>query len=170
MNQPQNGVAVGAKSGLRYDLELLDSGIVVARTTGWNKMPTQALDYVTGLVAGKTTPIASWYLALYENATNPTDELTAATAPSVLGECTAYVSSTRPAIPFSDVTGGVITASVEFTFTAAKTIRGGFVMSSPSKGAVTGLILSAVRFPEDQEAKVGNILRVNVSYAQMSIS
>lgn len=171
MNQPQHGVAAGAKSGFRYDLELLDSERnVVAATTAFNKMPEEALSFVTGLVVGKGAPITNWYLALYENATNPTAELTAASAPSTLGECTAYVSATRPAIAFSDVVGGVASAVVEFTFTAPKTIRGGFVMPSSAKGGATGPILSAVRFPEDQEPKTGNVLRVTMSYAQQSIS
>ena len=69
------------------------------------------------------------------------------------------------------VAAGVVenTASrAEFTFTAAKTIYGAFLVSAQAKGAITGVLMSAARFTAPKVLQIDDVLRVTASFSLTS--
>ena len=99
--------------------------------------------------------------------------ITAADFPTTAVECTAYTPTTR--VPW--VTGLVTNAALDngasraiFTMTAKKTVYGAALLSSSSKGSVTGKLPSIARFgspkaleKDDQLAVVAGIAAISAT-------
>lgn len=154
-----------AKAGFTYLVE------VISKTTGQvldsevieNIMPIEGINYILSSSVKGATQISSFYLGLYENAYTPQSTDTAATFPTTAGESTAYDSATRPAFVAGAVAGGAVDNSAsraEFTFNATKSIAGGFMVSTNTKGGASGVLLSAVRFASAKAVDDDSILRV----------
>jgi hypothetical protein len=100
--------------------------------------------------------------ALWERL-RPQDTDTAATFIGLAGELTNYTGSTRIAINTAAASGGVVSNSAnraEFEFDAETTIRGLALISTPSKGAASGILLSAVRLASPKTPDPDFLLRV----------
>lgn len=115
----------------------------------YNLMPQAAVDHVATLITGSGTPIASWFMGIYESNYVPTSGVTATDLPGVVGESVAYTGATRPAWAFQYDGVSVIDNTLSlatFTMNAPKTIYGAFIVSNGTKGGNTGLVLSIARF------------------------
>ncbi len=153
-----------AKIGFVYKFEVLDNGIVVAETEfAHNLMPTVALNHALDVLLKAGTQYPNWYCGLFEGNYTPIAGATMATLITDATECTAYSETTRPIFTSGTISGGAVDNSAskaEFTFTADKTIYGGFISSNNVKGANTGMLLSAVRPASSVAVHTGNVLRV----------
>lgn len=151
------------QAGFVYTVEHLRDGVVIERETVHNLMPLAALNYVLSVLFKGTTPAAAWYLGLYEGNYTPVTSDTSANLPTDATETTAYTPATRPAFTAGTVAGGAVdnsAATAQFTATSAKTIYGGFMSTVATKGALTGTILSAVKFASPKTLAIGDILLV----------
>lgn len=149
--------------GFKYTFEVLKRGVVIDLFDITNLMPTQGLNHMLSTVFKSGTPVATWYLGLYEGNYTPVLTDTAATFPGSATECTAYTASTRVAWVPGTVAAGVLDNSAskaEFVANATKTIYGGFMTSVAAKGAITGSLISAVRFPSPRVLDADSTLRV----------
>jgi hypothetical protein len=150
--------------GFTWRLRLLDRyGRVIENETVHNLTPIEGLTYLmnAGFKGGQQG--SSWYIALFEGNYTPTADITAATFPGLATECTAYESATRPLFNPGAVVAGSLDNSAslaEFKLTADKTIYGGVLTSASAKGAITGVITSAVRFSSPKNPESGSTLQV----------
>lgn len=136
-------------------------------------VPTQGLNHMLGVVLKQEAQVPQWYVGLFEGDYTPGPSVTAATLPALAQECTAYTESTR--VPL--VTGAVLAGATsnatdlaEFNFASERTVRGAFIASAPTKGAATGVLLAAVRFPSPRVMSANSTLRVFVGPSGLSVS
>ncbi len=131
-----------------------------------NLIPTEGLDHILNIAMRNGTPVASWYVALFEGNYTPVAGLTAATFPSAATECTAYDEATRPLWNSAAASNGVITNSANkavFTMNATKTVYGIVMTSANAKSATSGVLTSAVRFAASKNVAATDILNVTSS-------
>ncbi len=159
------------KMGAVYEYELVRDGVVYDRWTEKNLMPLEGLNHVLGVTLKGVTQVTNWYALVYEGNYTPVNGDTAATFPASCTETTTYSGATRVAFTPGAVAGGTVNNSAsraEFTFTADKTIYGGAIVSASAKGAVSGVLLSAVKFASPKSPATGDILRVTAGFTLVS--
>jgi hypothetical protein len=122
-----------------------------------------SIDFVASLLRATGAPIGNWYVGLFENNYVPTSGVTSADRPGVVGECTSYSEATRPA--WNHAYDGVsvvdnLASKATFTFTAAKTVYGAFLVSSNAKAGNTGTLLSIARFSTAKSLDIGSVFTV----------
>ena len=136
-------------------------------------VPIEGLNHMLSVTVKNGTPVPQWYIGLFEGDYSPDASATAATLPALATECTAYSETTRVPLTTGAVSGGATSNAsdiAEFTFPVAKTIYGAFIASAPAKGAATGILLSAVRFPSPRVMGAGSVLRVFAGPTGASLS
>lgn len=162
-----------AKGGFVYDLEWYSpTGELIAKERAHNLFPTEGINHMLSVAFGAGIQNATWYVGLYKAVYNPQPGDTMATFPATAQEATEYSGANRLAIPFNAAAGGAISTdalAIEFVFTTGATIQGGFVASSPTKGATTGVLASAVRFPSPKIVEAGSSLKVTVGHEITSL-
>lgn len=150
--------------GFRYIVEVEKDGVVTDRTVEQNLIPQEGVDFIAALLRGSgPSPIANWYVGVFENNYVPDSSITAAGIPTTVGESLAYDETSRPAFVHSyDGVGFIGNAPnpAEFTFNADKMIYGAFIVSSSTKGSNTGILMSIVRFSTAKDLEAGSVLRV----------
>lgn len=160
MNQQFNELS---RIGFVYEVELIRAGRVIEREVICNIIPTAGLNYLLNILFKGTSPAAAWYLGIYEGNYTPSATDTSANFATDATECTAYTPTARPAFTAGTVSGGAVnnaSAKAEFTFTAAKTIYGGFLSTVSAKSALTGTLLSAVKFASPKTGAIADVLSV----------
>lgn len=156
-----------AESGFTYVVEVIHpDGKRSQREVVHNLIPEEGLNHQQSVTFKGTTQVTTWYIGLYEGNYTPVPGITAATISAASTECTAYT----PAARVEFVEGAVAVGSVDnsaspalFTFTAAKTVYGGFIVSASPKGATTGVLISAVRFASPKTLAIGDVLSVTAA-------
>ncbi len=146
-------------------------GRLVSSRTVRNLMPEEGRNYVIGAAIADAPQRTAWYCGVYEGDFTPDGTETAATIVGAAAECTAYSGAVRPTVVFGTVSDGSIdnaAAKVEMTFTADKTLYGGFVSSSPVKGGTTGVLLSVAR-AGPEVVRAGRKLVVSISFNLVSM-
>lgn len=136
-----------------------------------NLIPIEGLNHMMGVTFKSVTPVATWYIGLYEGNYTPVPGVTAATISSVSTECVAYTPAQRVTFVSGSVVNGALDNSAskaEFTFTADKTVYGGFIVSASPRNATTGTIISAVRFSSPKVLENGSVLRVTAGNSLVS--
>jgi hypothetical protein len=154
-----------AAIGFTWALELVHRDGRVEREEVHNLIPTEGLNHMMSTVFKGGTQVPTWYIALYEGNYTPQPGLTAASFPADATECTGY-NGARPQFVAGAVSSGAVdnsSARAEFTFTEDKTVYGGVITSSSTKGSVNGVLTSAVRFSSPKVCEAGAILRVVAS-------
>lgn len=155
-----------AKIGFTYEVELLDArGRVVSRQRAKNLYTTEGLNHMLGVELAAVAQVSTWYLALFEGNYTPTTADTAAAISAASTETNAFNNPTvRPQwVASAAAANGTINNynnKAAFTFTAAKTIYGGFLISSSLVGGNTGVCISAVRFGSPVVVSNGSVLNV----------
>jgi hypothetical protein len=176
MSRPEAINETLIKRGFIYTLDIwTPDGELVAHDE-WseapNRIPQQGIDYFAGVsMLGGVGPISNWYVGMFEGNYVPDDSTTAADLPAHAGETTAYSEATRPA--WDKIYDGVgvinnLANRATFTFTAAKTLYGAFLVSSSTKGGPGGTLLSIARFPTPRQADVGYAARLGVAVTLVS--
>jgi len=167
-----------ANFGFTYITELVRDGKVIERSETKNLIPIEGLNHIIATALKNGTPFANWYVGLYEGNYTPTPDDTMATFPAAATELTAYTSSTRPILVLGDVANGQVsngtleepTNLALFTGNASnKSAVGAFVSSAPTKGATSGVLISAARFSAPKALSTGDVLRVSVVFNTASI-
>lgn len=128
-----------------------------------NIIPDEGRDYILNAALNSGSQFGTWYIGLYEGSYTPVAGDTMATFPASATEITAYSEAARVTLVDDPLAGGVFinsTTKAEFTFTAAKTVRGGFISSGATKGGTTGVLLSAVLASSPKTVGIGEVLRV----------
>lgn len=160
------------KAGFTYTIEVLDaSGNVTDTEVVNNLMPAEGIAHVLNTILKSGSPVATWYLGLFEGNYTPTTNDVAATFPALSTECVAYSEATRVAFVPGTVTAGAVDNSAskaEFTMTAAKTVYGGLMSSASAKASTSGSLLSLVRFASPKTLDIGSILRVTAGFTMAS--
>ena len=146
-------------AGFRYDCEIIRPNGEIELSTDFNLIPQVGIDHLAGLLRGDgTVPNSSWFLGVFSGNYVPTSGVTAADLPTVVGESTVYSQSTRPV--WQNSYDGVstidnIASKAVFTFTAATTLYGAFIVSNSVKAGNTGLLLSIARFNTPKVMDIG---------------
>lgn len=118
-----------------------------------NIVPDEGLKYALGAMLSKTSPVANFYIGLYTGNYTPVAGDTAATFPANATEFSGYTAATRvlwdlsgtPSITSTTISNTGLEAA--FTLNTTATIVGAFISTASAKGAVTGILLSAIKFP-----------------------
>ncbi len=151
-------------SGLVFIGEVIDAqGNILQRGIDANLNPQVGVDYVAGLFLGTQPVIAPWYVGVYEGNYTPVKAAKASDLPSVIGESTAYSQTSRPVWNAAYDGASLITSinnRAVFTFTAAKRLYGGFVVSESAKGGNTGVLLSVARFATPYDIPAGSTFQL----------
>lgn len=156
-----------AKLGALYLIELIRDGVVIDSEVVHNLIPLEGLNYLLSSEFKGTAVPATWYIGLYEGNYAPQLSDTAAAFPAAATETTTFNEATRVAFVPGAVAGGTVDNSASpaiFTFNALKTIYGGFMTSASAKGAVTGSLISAVRFASPKTPNIGDVLKVTAGF------
>lgn len=150
-----------AKAGFVYKVEVVKDGVVTDSSIEFNRIPMEGINHMLDVVMNGAAQVAQWYVGVYENDYTPQSGDTAATLPALAAESSAYESVTRPQLVTAPADAGLVDNSaskVEMVFTAKRTVRGGFISSSNTKGGTAGVLGSVVRFSSPKEVDVGATL------------
>lgn len=121
-----------------------------------NLLPDEGLIYLLSVGLNNGAKLSSWYLSLYAANYTPLPGLTAASYPATASEITSntegYTESTRPLwTPTAPTTPMLDNLANKAAFTIATasslTVNGAALLSEATKGAVTGKLVSATKFP-----------------------
>lgn len=162
---------INAHAGVNYTIDVIRGGAVVDSETVHNLMPEEGRNHAVSVITKGATQVPTWYIGLFEGNYVPVDADKASTFPTSATESTAYLPATRVEFVEGAVAAGVVenTASrAEFTFMAAKTIYGAFLVSAQAKGAITGVLMSAARFTAPKVLQIDDVLRVTASFSLTS--
>lgn len=160
--------------GFVYVYECFDvNGKLKWRDREENIIPNVGRDYMLNSALMSAAQLPNWYIGLYENTRIPLASDTMTTLIADCGEVTTYTSagSLRLALTGA-LSAGVfsnIASPAEFVFTAAKTIKGGFVTSSAAQGATSGTLLSAVSNSSPKSVGIGETLRVTAGLSLTTV-
>lgn len=160
-----------ARIGFVYNTRIIRVDGSIEEETTHNIMPTEALNDLLGVWLKSGTQSPNWYLTLFEGNYFPDSLLTAANFASVATECTAYNPSSRVAWIPGTVNAGAVDNGASrgvFTMTAPKTVYGGALLSSSTKGGTTGKLGSAVRFSSPKVLGTGDQLSVAAGISLIS--
>ena len=131
-----------------------------------NLIPTQGLNHILDVAIADDTKLNTFYLALYSGNYTPIAGLTAASFTADSTEITSgaegYSQATRVAWVPANPSAGVIdnyASKAAFTIVTASTlsINGAGLISASTKGATTGVIISAAKFATTRTENNGNV-------------
>lgn len=154
------------KLGFVYSWECVDAhGRKKWAMQSKNLIPNVGRDYILNAALNGGVQFSTWYIGLYEANRTPIATDTMASFIADCQEITTYTSTGGLRLelqdaPLSDGIWSNATSPAEFTFTATKTVRGGFISSNAVQGATAGLLLSAVQNSSPKVVENGEILRV----------
>jgi hypothetical protein len=129
-----------------------------------NLVVDEGLDYLLAAAVAASSPISNWYVATFSGDVTVLSTWTAANFVANATEWTTYESATRPAWSRGSVTSGAVDSFVskaEFKATAdSQVIRGAALISVAAKGAISGTLIAASRFPSDKALDTDEILDI----------
>jgi hypothetical protein len=161
-----------AEGGFTYVVEVLHpNGKRSQREVVHNLIPVEGLNHMMGVTFKSVGQVATWYIGLYEGNYTPISSVTAATIAAASTECTSYTPAQRVEFVEGSVVNGAVDNSAskaEFTFTAAKTVYGGFIGSASPRGSTSGVLISAVRFTTPKVLAIGDVLSVTAGNSLIS--
>lgn len=120
-----------------------------------NLLPDEGIIYMLTVGLYNGTKIGTWHLSLYGANYTPLPALTAASYPATANEIVSategYTEATRPvwtpAAPSNNMIDNLANkASFTIATASSLTINGAALLSEPTKGAVTGTLISATKF------------------------
>ncbi|MCA9232181.1 MAG: hypothetical protein KDA57_16150 [Planctomycetales bacterium] len=139
-----------------------------------NLMPTEGRNWALSVLVKNSTPIATWYGALFEGDYTPAAGLTASTFTASTTEYTDYDESTRVAVTFGSVSSGSVNnTGNESVFTIASgvsddTLYGIGFLSASAKSATTGTLLSVLRFSSERVVNATDTLNIGLTLSLTS--
>ena len=156
-------------------LDVLAKGEYFDRVNGgeWSRTPnlvvTEGLAHILNTALGAKAKTANYYLALFSGATAPAANWTAANFASVVSEIVSmtegYTNATRPVWTPTEATGNSIdnmTSAASVTIATASTLNvtGAAMLSNPTKGGTTGVLVSATKYATARTFQSGDIYEV----------
>jgi hypothetical protein len=150
--------------GFIYDVQCFTrTGKLKWREVAHNIITQEAQNYMISAAVLNGARYISWYVGVYNNnyAGLPGDTMVSF-SPNA-GEDTNYDETSRPLYVPDPLGLGLLindASPAQFTFNAARTIRGGFICSSSDKGSTSGLLLSAALFDTARSVLSGETLNV----------
>jgi hypothetical protein len=157
--------------GLHGLNEVRVPSVVLNQEVVKNLIPTEGLNYILGAALTGVSPIASWYIALFEGNYTPVAGLTAATFSAAATECTAYDEATRVAWTPGAVAAGSVNNSEDkavFTMNATKAVYGIGQLSVNTKSSGSGVLVSAARFSAVKNVVDDDVLSVTSTISMTS--
>lgn len=164
------------ESGIVFpSLDVLAKGEYFDRVNGgeWSRTPnlvvTEGLAHILNTALGTKAKTANYYLALFSGATAPAANWTAANFTSVASEIVSmtegYTNATRPVWTPTEATGNSIdnmTSAASVTIATASTLNvtGAAMLSNPTKGGTTGVLVSATKYATARTFQSGDIYEV----------
>lgn len=164
------------ESGIVFpSLDVLAKGEYFDRVNGgeWTRTPnlvvTEGLAHILNTALGAKAKTANYYLALFSGATAPAANWTAANFTSVASEIVSmtegYTNATRPVWTPTEATGNSIdnmTSAASVTIATASTLNvtGAAMLSNPTKGGTTGVLVSATKYATARTFQSGDIYEV----------
>lgn len=164
------------ESGIVFpSLDVLAKGEYFDRVNGgeWSRTPnlvvTEGLAHILNTALGTKAKAANYYLALFSGATAPAANWTAANFTSVASEIVSmtegYTNATRPVWTPTEATGNSIdnmTSAASVTIATASTLNvtGAAMLSNPTKGGTTGVLVSATKYATARTFQSGDIYEV----------
>lgn len=141
-------------------------GTILQSGSDANLIPQVGVNQLASLITGTGSIISTYYVGTFANNYVPTSATTAADLPTNAGESVAYSQTTRPV--WNKTYDGVSVISsfasrADFTYTAAATLYGGFLVSDSTKGGGGGVLLSIARFATPYSVPNGSTFRLGVS-------
>jgi len=140
-----------------------------------NIVPNEGLYYALGTIVGKTASTTQFYIGLFSGNYTPVSTDTAATFPANATEFTGYNETTRQLWDLSGTTSITSTtisntgSEAVFTMNQTVTLTGAMLMSASGKGAVTGFMLSAIKWSAAKgPLNSGDQLKVNYGLTVIS--
>jgi hypothetical protein len=162
MNTLNKPLRSGITGGFIYSCEYEYRGAIVDRFQMCNVIPQQWMDFLAALILGDETPIANWYIGIYEHNYVPESSVRATDLQTLVGESQAYASATRPrweAVWDGTAVLDNLAQRVEFEITQDKTLYGSFICSDSTKGGSSGILASCARFPSPRSVQAGGVFR-----------
>ena len=160
-------------AGFEYRFDIFDKhGVLVESSIEKNLMPLEGQHWLLNLAFKAGSPVANWYIGLYDNAYTPTINDEMVDFPADAGENVSYSEATRQLfVPGTVAIGTVdnVASKAEFTFAADTVLAGGFMSSSSAKGSTSGVLISAVRFGSPKSVSAGGTLKVTAGFTLASI-
>lgn len=160
-----------AQAGFTWTIEAIKDGVVIDREVQHNLIPIEGINYLINAGIKGATQSTSWYIAPFSGSYTPVSTDTAATFPASATEFTGYVETARQTLVLGTTSAGQVdnTASLA-TFTSPNTVTGatvagGFITSSPTKGATSGTLISAVRFSSPKPFDQGTVLKITAGFS-----
>ena len=135
--------------GGRFSGELIRNGRVIDEFAFGNIFVNQGLDTILDVVFRGASAPGSWFVGLFQGSYSPVATVTAATIASTANELVDYDEATRPAWTpgaLSNRTVSNSAARATFTFNAARTVRGAFLVNSSVKNGTAGVLAAAAAF------------------------
>lgn len=148
----------------RYDGRIIRAGEVIDEFSFDNTIVNQGLNYLLNVALASATQLSAWYVGLFQGNYTPVAGDTASSIASNSTECSSYTASTRQAFTGVTSTAESITnaaSQATFTFSAAVTIYGAFVISSSAINGTTGTLLSAARLASSKSVSSGDQLLIS---------
>jgi hypothetical protein len=146
-----DGEMLIARARIRGDLEITaPDGLGTVKSH--NLWTTEGFNHLLAVSVGSGTQYANWYIAPFSGNITVVDTLTAATFASAATELTTqYSEGTRvvynESVPASKTTNNNASPAVITAASANVNIWGIGLLSSSAKGATSGVLLSAAKYP-----------------------
>lgn len=154
----------------KYHGLILRAGKVIDEFEADNLVVNQGIDYLLSSGLTGAAQVTAWFLAPFTGNYVPVASDTAASIGTNSTECTTYTSSTRPqwagVESTQQATNGASAAN--FTFNAAATVYGAFLISSSTKLSTSGQLLSAAQFATPKSVSSGDQLLLTYTFNMAS--
>lgn len=162
-------------TGFEWSFEIYSQdGDLISADIQHNLIPSSGLDFLIRSPFGEVSTITSFYLGLYRGNFIPSPNTTSVDIPGNMVEFVDYSEPARP--EWQKQLTGIATYDnaqhkAEFTVTKDRTIHGAFLVSDPTKGGNSGLLLSCVRFSSPRNLEVGQTVKLTggITYSSTSL-
>ena len=130
-----------------------------------NLVPTEGLAHILNVAMGAAAKPTGYYLALSSGTAAPAANWTAAsytaTANEIVSQTEGHTGSTRPAwTPTATTTNSIdnMAAAARVTIATASslTVTGSALLTSSQRGGVTGVLVSAIKYPAERTFQNGD--------------
>lgn len=141
-----------------------------------NLITTEGFTHILNVAMGTTPKPTAYYLALFGGSAAPQSNWTAANFAAVAGELTSqaegYTNATRPVwTPSAAVNNSIdnmggggddVSKAVKVTIatTSQLNITGAALLTAPAKGATTGALISAAKYPIARTLQNGDVFYI----------
>jgi hypothetical protein len=133
----------------RFHAQLVRKGQVIDEWSDTNLVVNEGLNSILSVMFDTGTQLTNWFLGLFQGNYTPVATDTASVIAVNSTECSSYTSATRPAWSNAAPSSQSISNSgspATFTFNAAQTIYGAFLISDSTIAGTAGTLFAAARF------------------------